>query len=122
MLRLKDHSLLIQKAFVGGVWTDATGGATVTVDNPATGTLIGSVPDCSAEDTERAIAAAAEAFKSWRLTTAAERARLLERWHDLLLDNADDLALIMTSEQGKPLAEARGEILYGASFIKWFAE
>ncbi len=122
MLKLKDPSLFIQQALIGGAWTGAAGGATVTVDDPATGAVIGTVPDCSAEDTERAIAAAAAAFRTWRLTTAAERARLLDRWHDLLIENADDLALIMTLEQGKPLAEARGEILYGATFIKWFAE
>lgn len=122
MLKLKDPSLFVERALIGGVWAPAAGGATVTVDDPATGAALGTVPDCGADDTARAIEAAAEAFRSWRLTTAAKRARLLERWHDLLLENADDLALIMTSEQGKPLAEARGEIGYGASFIKWFAE
>ena len=122
MLKLKDPSLFIEKALIGGVWSDAGGGATVAVDNPATGAVLGTVPDCDATDTERAIAAAAAAFKTWRLTTAAERARLLERWHDLILDHAEDLSVIMSAEQGKPLAEARGEVAYGASFIKWFAE
>ncbi|EJB07148.1 succinate-semialdehyde dehydrogenase [Rhizobium leguminosarum bv. trifolii WSM597] len=122
MLKLKDPTLFIQQALIGGDWADAAEGATVTVDNPATGATIGTVPNCSAEDTERAIAAAADAFRTWRLTTASERARLLQRWHDLMIENADDLALIMTSEQGKPLSEARGEVLYGATFIKWFAE
>ncbi|MBB3237426.1 NAD-dependent succinate-semialdehyde dehydrogenase [Phyllobacterium endophyticum] len=122
MLNLKDPSLFVQQALIDGNWTGASSGATVTVDNPATGDFLGTVPDCGKDDSDRAIAAAAAAFKTWRLTTAAERARLLDRWHDLLLENTDDLALIMTCEQGKPLAEARGEILYGASFIKWFAE
>ncbi|MGR9244113.1 NAD-dependent succinate-semialdehyde dehydrogenase (plasmid) [Rhizobium leguminosarum] len=122
MLNLKDPTLFVEKALIGGAWLSAGSGATVAVDNPATGDVIGHIPDCDASDTQAAIAAASEALRTWRLTTPGERSRLLERWHALMLEHVDDLAEIMTAEQGKPLAEARGEVLYGASFIKWFAE
>ncbi|WP_340265089.1 NAD-dependent succinate-semialdehyde dehydrogenase [Sphingobium mellinum] len=121
-LSLNNPSLLIQQAFIGGEWVGATSGATLPVDNPATGAIIGVVPDCGAEDTEAAVAAAEAAYPAWRAKTAAERADLLHRWHGLVLENIADLARIMTAEQGKPLAEAEGEIRYAASFIKWFAE
>ena len=114
--------LLRQQCLVGGRWCDAASGATIDVTDPATGQVIGTVPDAGTQDTREAIAAAAAAFPAWRARTAAERAALLERWHALMLENLDALALILTTEQGKPLAEAQGEIRYGASFVKWFAE
>ncbi|WP_188575448.1 NAD-dependent succinate-semialdehyde dehydrogenase [Azorhizobium oxalatiphilum] len=120
--QLKDPSLFTERCYVDGAWTGAEGGATFAVDNPATGAIIGHVPDCGAQETDAAIAAAGRAFQSWRKTTAGERAALLERWYALMMEHADDLARIMTLEQGKPLAEAKGEIAYGASFVKWFAE
>ncbi len=120
--QLADPTLLVEQCYVDGAWQEAAKGGRLAVDDPATGEIIGHVPNCGAAETDKAIAAADEAFRAWRKKTAAERAALLERWHDLMLANADDLARIMTFEQGKPLAEARGEIAYGASFIKWFAE
>jgi len=119
---LKDPSLFIEKAYVGGEWQDAVSGKTLDVDNPSNGRTIGTIPACGAIETNAAIAAADAAFKSYRKTTAEQRAALLERWYDLVIENVEDLARIMTLEQGKPLAEAAGEVRYGASFIKWFAE
>lgn len=121
MLELKDPSLFVSRCLIGGEWI-AGGEETIAVDDPATGEVIGRVPAAGAQETAQAIAAAAEALKAWRRRPAAERGALLERWHDLVLAHADDLAHIMTAEQGKPLAEARDEVRYGASFIKWFAE
>jgi succinate-semialdehyde dehydrogenase/glutarate-semialdehyde dehydrogenase len=121
-LALDDPSLLVEAALIGGRWRQADDGATLTVEDPATGRVVGTVPACGTKETRRAIAAAEAAFASWRRVPAAERARLLERWHDLILANATDLARIMTAEQGKPLGEAEGEVRYGASFVKWFAE
>jgi len=122
MLQLKDPSLFKQQAYVAGHWIDADDGKTVAVTNPATGAQLGTVPLCGSKETERAIAAADKAQKKWRDVSAKERAAILRRLNDLMLANTDDLALIMTSEQGKPLAEARGEIAYAASFIEWFAD
>jgi succinate-semialdehyde dehydrogenase/glutarate-semialdehyde dehydrogenase len=122
MLQLKDPSLLRQQAYLNGAWTDADGGATLPVTNPATGEQIGTVPVMGAAETRRAIEAANAAWPAWRKKTAAERARILRKWNDLILENTDDLALLMTAEQGKPLAESRGEVAYGASFIEWFGE
>ncbi|MFT3966000.1 MAG: NAD-dependent succinate-semialdehyde dehydrogenase [Sphingobium sp.] len=119
---LKEPGLFRESAFIGGEWVRAGSAATIAVDNPATGTVIGTVPDCDAADTQQAIAAAGTAFGPWRERTASERAAILERWHALVLENAADLGRIMTAEQGKPLAEAEGEIRYAATFIKWFAE
>ncbi len=119
---LKDADLFRQQSVIGGVWCDASTGKTIDVTNPATGKVIGTVPDMSAEDTRRAIEAADTAFRAWRKVPNGERAAKLERWFDLMEEHADDLALILTLEQGKPLSEARGEITYGASFVKWFAE
>ncbi|MDF0498633.1 NAD-dependent succinate-semialdehyde dehydrogenase [Bradyrhizobium yuanmingense] len=119
---LRDPSLLKTTAFVGGEWISATDGATIAVMNPATGQEITSVAALGVPETRQAIEAAEAAFASWRALSAQERASFLERWHDLMLANLEDLAVIMTIEQGKPLAEARGEIRYGASFVKWFAE
>jgi len=122
MLKLKDPSLFKQQAYVAGQWIDADDGKTVAVTNPANGEKLGTIPVCGTKETERAIAAADKAQKSWRDVSAKERAAILRKLNDLMLANTDDLALIMTSEQGKPLAEARGEIAYAASFIEWFAD
>ena len=122
MLQLKDPTLLRHQAYVNGAWVDADGGQTINVNNPATGEHIGTVPLMGAAETRRAIEAANAAWPAWRKKTAKERAAVLRRWHDLILENADDLALIMTTEQGKPLPEAKGEVQFGASFIEWFAE
>ena len=119
---LKDKGLFRQQCLIAGAWRDAASGATVEVKDPATQAVIGTVPDASGAETRAAIEAASRAFGSWREKTHAERAMLLEAWHDLMLENLEDLARILTLEQGKPLAEARGEIRYGASFVKWFAE
>ncbi|PLY59090.1 succinate-semialdehyde dehydrogenase I [Herbaspirillum sp. BH-1] len=120
--QLKDPSLLRQQAYVNGAWCDADSGATHEVHNPANGSLLGHVPMMGATETRRAIDAANAAWPAWKKKTAKERSVILRRWYELMMANADDLALIMTAEQGKPLAEARGEIGYAASFIEWFAE
>ncbi|MFY8094845.1 MAG: NAD-dependent succinate-semialdehyde dehydrogenase [Niveispirillum sp.] len=120
-LTLTDPGLFRQSAFIGGEWRQASTLAMLAVDNPADGSILGSVPDCGTADTEAAIAAAHAAWPAWRALTAGARADLLERWHALILAHTDDLARIMTAEQGKPLAEAAGEIRYAASFVKWFA-
>jgi succinate-semialdehyde dehydrogenase/glutarate-semialdehyde dehydrogenase len=119
---LNDPELFRQKGLIGGVWRDARDGATLDVTDPATGAVIGAVPDMGAEDTRAAIEAAEAAFADWRVRAPDDRAALLERWFDLMIAHTEDLARILTAEQGKPLAEARGEIAYGASFVKWFAE
>ncbi|MER2537798.1 MAG: NAD-dependent succinate-semialdehyde dehydrogenase [Azonexus sp.] len=119
---LKDNSLLKTLAFIDGAWIAADSGATHAIWNPSTGAEIAQVPDLGAAETERAIAAAAAALPAWRAKTAKERGILLRRWYDLILANQEDLAVLMTLEQGKPLVEARGEVAYGASFIEWFAE
>ena len=121
-LELKDPSLLRQQCYVDGTWVNAHGGGTREVSNPASGETLGTVPDLGAAETRHAIEAAQAAFPAWAARTAKDRAGLLRRWHDLMLANADDLALLMTAEQGKPLAEAKGEIGYAASFIEWFGE
>jgi len=121
-LRLKDPTLLRQQAYVAGAWIDADDGTTVAVTNPANGETIGTVPMCGTAETERAIAAAEKAQKGWARLPAKERSAILRKLNDLMLANVDDLALIMTTEQGKPLTESRGEIAYAASFIEWFAE
>lgn len=119
---LNDPTLFREQAYVDGEWVEAESGERMTVYDPATGKAIGSVPRMGREDVRRAIDAAERAFREYRALTAKERAALLRRWYELVMENADDLAYIMTREQGKPLAEARGEIAYGASFIEWFAE
>ncbi|MBQ0757144.1 MAG: NAD-dependent succinate-semialdehyde dehydrogenase [Amphritea sp.] len=121
-MTLKDPSLLKQQAYVNGQWIDALNGETNPVLNPATGEQIATVPDLGAEETEAAIAAAEVAFKSWKKKTAKERSALLRKWFELIVANKDDLAILMTAEQGKPIAESAGEVLYGASFIEWYAE
>jgi succinate-semialdehyde dehydrogenase / glutarate-semialdehyde dehydrogenase len=122
MLKLKDSTLLRQQSYVDGAWLDADSRATREVTNPATGERLGTVPDMGAAEARRAIEAAAKAFPAWAAKTAGERARVLRRWYDLMMANQDDLAALMTAEQGKPLAESKGEIGYAASFIEWFAE
>lgn len=121
-LALKDPSLFRTQAYIDGRWADADDGAVLTVRNPADGSVLGTVPKMGATETRRAIEAANAAWPAWRALTAGARARILRRWFDLIVENQEDLAVLMTSEQGKPLAEARGEVLYAASFIEWFAE
>src|SRR5689334_20696109 len=122
MKNLKDESLFREAGLIGGEWVAAGSGKTVNVIDPATQAAIGTVPDMAGPETRAAIDAASCAYGDWKKKTNAERAGLLEAWHGLMLSHLDDLALILTTEQGKPLDEARGEIRYGASFVKWFAE
>jgi len=121
-MHLKDPSLLRSDAFIDGAWCRADDGATVDIRNPADGSIVGTVPVMRGGETRRAIEAAARALPEWSKRTAKERATVLRRFAEAMIANADDLAIIMTSEQGKPLAEARGEIGYAASFLEWFAE
>ncbi len=118
--QLKDATLLRHQAYLNGTWID--GPASFNVTNPADGTLLGTVPNLGAEHAQAAIDAAHAAFPAWAAKTAKERAAIMRKWFDLMITNADDLAALMTAEQGKPLAEAKGEVVYGASFIEWFAE
>jgi succinate-semialdehyde dehydrogenase/glutarate-semialdehyde dehydrogenase len=119
---LKDMRLLRQQCLLGGRWVDADDGAVLPVTDPATGALLGTVPRMGAAETHRAVLAAGEAWPAWRRRPASERSALLRRWFELILEHQEDLAVLMTLEQGKPLAESRGEIAYAASFIEWFAE
>ena len=121
-MKLRDKELLRTQALIGGKWVNAAGNATQPVVNPASGENIGTVPDMGAAETRHAIEAAQQAFPAWAALTARERAAILRRWYELLMANQEDLATLMTAEQGKPLSESRGEIAYGASFIEWFAE
>ena len=121
-LELKNPGLLRSRAYINGEWVDADSGDTFPVTNPADGSLITEVPNQGVAETRRAIEAADAAWPAWRRKTAKERAGILRTWYDLMLENREDLAAIMTAEQGKPLAESSGEVLYGASFIEWFAE
>ena len=116
------NRLLRQQAFIDGQWVDADGGETITVTNPATGDVLGTVPNMGAAETRRAIEAAAKAMKDWAKRTAADRAKVLRKWFNLMLENQEELARLLTAEQGKSITEARGEIAYAASFIEWFAE
>jgi succinate-semialdehyde dehydrogenase / glutarate-semialdehyde dehydrogenase len=119
---LQDQELFRSQAYIGGKWCDADNGATLKVNNPATGEILGTVPMMGAAETRRAIEAAKDAFADWSRKPAKERSLLLRRWHDLMLANIEDLGKLMTAEQGKPLTEAKGEVAYAASFIEWFAE
>jgi len=119
---LKDPALFRDRAYVDGAWVEAESRKRFDVDNPADGSVLGSVPDMGASETKRAIDAANAALPAWRALPAKERSKILRKWYDLIMANADDLALLLTTEQGKPLAEAKGEIAYGASFVEWFAE
>jgi succinate-semialdehyde dehydrogenase/glutarate-semialdehyde dehydrogenase len=121
-MKLKDEKLFRQHCYIDGEWVDAVGRGTIPVHNPATGETLGTVPKMGAEETRRAIEAADRALPAWRAKTAKERAQILRKWFELMMANQDDLATLMTAEQGKPLAEAKGEIAYAASFIEWFAE
>jgi succinate-semialdehyde dehydrogenase/glutarate-semialdehyde dehydrogenase len=121
-VKLTDSTFFRQQALIGGEWRDAADGAAFAVRNPASAETVGHAPRCTAADVERVIEAAHAAFAGWRDTPAKARAQGLRRWFDLILAHRDDLAALMVSEQGKPLAEARGEIDYAASFIEWFAE
>ncbi|PWC42843.1 NAD-dependent succinate-semialdehyde dehydrogenase [Azospirillum sp. TSO22-1] len=122
MPALKDASLLRTQAYINGAWTAGHARKTFPVYNPATGAELAQVADLGAEETRAAIRAAADAWPAWRSKTAKERAVILRRWFELIMANQEDLAVLMTAEQGKPLTEARGEVAYGASFIEWFAE
>ena len=122
MLKLNDPSLLRTAILIDGQWTAAANNKTIAVSNPATGDVVATVPNAGTLETEQAIASSARAFQSWRQTTAEHRAKLLRRWFELMNEHQEDLAAIMTAEQGKPLAESRGEIAYAAAYIEWFAE
>jgi len=122
MVTLTEPRLLRQSLYIDGAWISADDGAQIAVTNPATGGVIAHVPRGGAAETERAVAAAAKAFETWSQTTAAERSRVLRRWFELMLAHQEDLAKLMTAEQGKPLAEAHGEIAYAAAYVEWFAE
>ncbi len=119
---LKDMSLFREQCYVNGEWIDADAGATIEVTNPADGAVLGTIPKLGSDETRRAIEAANAAWPAWRAKTAKERSGILRRWFDLMMENQEDLAKLMTLEQGKPLAESMGEIAYGASFVEWFAE
>lgn len=120
--RLRDQALFHQQGYVDGQWIDADSGQTISVNNPADGSRLGVVPKMGAAETRRAIAAAEAAMPAWRERTAMDRSAILRRWFELIMEHQDDLALLLTAEQGKPLAEARGEIAYSASFFEWFSE
>jgi succinate-semialdehyde dehydrogenase/glutarate-semialdehyde dehydrogenase len=121
-MKLKDPTLLRELCFIDGAWTAADNGATLEVKNPATSQKLGSIPNMGAAETARAIAAASAALPAWRARTAKDRALIMRRWFDLMMQHQDDLAMLMTAEQGKPLAESKTEIAYAASFIEWFGE
>jgi succinate-semialdehyde dehydrogenase/glutarate-semialdehyde dehydrogenase len=121
-LQLKDSSLLKRQGWIDGEWVDSASGRVFPVTNPATGEILAEVADMGVDETRRAIHAAERALPAWRARPAKERAQILRRWFDLITASTDDLALLMTSEQGKPLSEARGEVAYGASFVEWFGE
>jgi len=121
-MQLKDTKLFRQQCYINGEWKSANSGKTTEITNPSTDEVIGLVPNMGAEETQQAIESAQAAFKLWKKETAEHRAKVLRRWYELMLDHADDLATIMTTEQGKPFAEAKGEVAYAASFIEWFAE
>ena len=121
-MKLQDQSLFRQQCYIDGAWVDADSGETIEVNNPATGEILGAVPKMGAQETRRAIEAANRAYPAWRARTAKQRAQILRGWFDLMMANQEDLAVLMTAEQGKPLAESRGEVAYAASFIEWFAE
>ncbi|HEX8373860.1 MAG TPA: aldehyde dehydrogenase family protein, partial [Geminicoccaceae bacterium] len=121
-IQLNDPRLFRERCYVDGAWIDAANRKTIAVTDPATGEMVGTVPSLSTEEVRRAIEAADAALPAWRAKTAKERSAILRRWFDLVMEAQDDLAYLMTREQGKPLAESKGEVVYGASFIEWFAE
>src|SRR3546814_545068 len=120
--QLADARLFREQGYIDGRWADADSGAVIEVTNPATGEVLGTIPKMGAAETRRASAAAEKAWPAWRGLLAKERANILRRWFNLIMENQEDLARLMTLEQGKPLAESRGEVAYGAAFIEWFAE
>src|SRR6266851_417521 len=119
---LKDARLFREACYLDGQWVQAASGKTINVDNPATGEIIGKVPKLGGTETLQAIEAANRAFPAWSKRTAKERAAVLRRWFDLMMENQDDLARLMTLEQGKPLSESKGEVAYAAAFLEWFGE
>ena len=121
-MQLNDSKLFRQQCFINGEWVDADDSSTIDVTNPASGEVLGTIPKLGADETRRAVEAANASWNNWRAKTAKERSTVLHRWYDLMLEHKEDLAKIMTLEQGKPLTEAQGEVVYGASFIEWFAE
>ncbi|MEE8548781.1 MAG: NAD-dependent succinate-semialdehyde dehydrogenase, partial [Alphaproteobacteria bacterium] len=121
-MELKDKRLFRQQCYIDGAWADAASGETIEVNNPSDDTIVGTMPKMGRGETAGAIEAANAAYPGWRAKTAKERAAILRKWHDLMLENSDDLAAIMTTEQGKPITESRGEVVYSAAFIEWFAE
>lgn len=121
-MKLSDPKLFRQQNYIDGAWADADSGDTIDVTNPATGEKLGTVPKAGTAETRRAIEAANAAWPAWRAKTAKERAAILRKWYELMMANQDDLGILMTAEQGKPLAEAKGEVAYASSFIEWFAE
>jgi succinate-semialdehyde dehydrogenase/glutarate-semialdehyde dehydrogenase len=121
-MQLSDPKLFRQQCFIDGAWVDADSGETIDVTNPATGEKLGTIPKAGAAETKRAIEAANAAWPAWRAKTAKERSVILRKWFNLMMENQEDLGILMTAEQGKPLAEAKGEVGYAASFIEWFAE
>src|SRR3954471_12002812 len=121
-MKLKDEKLFRQQCYIDGEWVGAGSNETIPVTNPANGEVLGTVPRMGADETRRAIEAADRALPAWRAKTAKERAQILRKWYDLMMANQEDLAQLMTAEQGKPLSESRGEIAYAGSFIEWFAE
>ena len=122
MLELRDPGLLAENAFINGVWCGANSNETFEVTNPSTGEVLARLPNLGTADARRAIDAASDAQRDWAGRVAKERSGILRKWYELMVENADDLATILTAEMGKPIAEAKGEILYGASFVEWFAE
>ncbi|HEY8567563.1 NAD-dependent succinate-semialdehyde dehydrogenase [Microbulbifer sp.] len=122
MLNLNSPDLLRKQSYIDGEWVDADSGNTLNVTNPATGEVIATIASCGADETRRAIEAADKAWPAWRDRTVKERAKILRDWYNLIIDNVDDLAAILTAEQGKPLSEAKTEIVYGANYLEWFAE
>src|SRR4051812_637217 len=121
-MQLRNKNLFRQQCYVDGKWIDADNKKTFSVENPFDQSILGSVPECGASETKRAIEAAQSAFEKWRMLTAKQRSELMWRWAALIEENKEDLATLMTLEQGKPITEARGEIDYSNAFVKWFAE
>jgi succinate-semialdehyde dehydrogenase/glutarate-semialdehyde dehydrogenase len=121
-MQLKDMKLFRQQAYIDGQWVDAEGKKTIAVTDPATGEKLGTVPNMGADETRRAVVAANKAWPDWRAKTGKERAAIMRRWYNLMMESQEDLARLMTLEQGKPIAESRGEIAYGGGFVEWFAE
>ena len=122
MLDLKDKKLFRQQCYINGSWQDADSGESIEVTNPATGEKLGTVPNMGAEETRRAIEAAEKALSAWRKTTARDKSRVLRRWYELMMEHKEDLSILMTAEQGKPIRVSRGEIDYAADYIEWVAE